>query len=421
MVYLRLCLTQSLEVPLTREIIKHPTDVTPIIRKYLQGLYNEKEKIEKNALLQYVSLIKNLLIANPGSNCTTEQMHEKKYLRLIPAIEPLSCMLEVVGCVPTLHTVFSDHLTWLRDLLNSTKEEVREQAAVLYAVVISRALDDRGFEGAIDYLISQTGTKSLEAQHGAILGIGNCMERKIIAKRAACENIRDWHLHKIGFSAVAPFLSHQNALLIGAACVSIGLIGKSAPLPLDNGKISDGSPDAKRPANANLSKLELVRQLLDVMNNAKLNSRIRERAAKALGLICVGEMFPHTREVIRGLIDTAKETKDVEVHFTIGESLVMCLQSVWSPEARDAWQTPPNDFTPSDAMQEAPSCENLEWLLQQLFGFAKQPHPNVRQATCIWLLAILKGCADKEPVKRTLPQIQNAFMDFLGENNGRQS
>lgn len=64
--YLRLCLTQSLEVPLTREIIKHPTDVTPIIRQYLQGLYNEKEKIEKNPLLQYVSLIKNLLIANPG-------------------------------------------------------------------------------------------------------------------------------------------------------------------------------------------------------------------------------------------------------------------------------------------------------------------------------------------------------------------
>lgn len=70
LVYLRLCLTQSLNVPLTREIIKHPTDVTPIIRNYLQGLYNEKEKIDKNALLQYISLIKNLLVANPGSSFT---------------------------------------------------------------------------------------------------------------------------------------------------------------------------------------------------------------------------------------------------------------------------------------------------------------------------------------------------------------
>lgn len=327
-------------------------------------------------------------------------------------------MLEVVGCVPTLHTVFADHLNWLRDLLNSTKEEIREQAAVLYGVIINKALDEKKFESAIQYLISQTGNKNLEAQHGAILGIGNCMERKIITKRAASENIRDWPLHKVSFSAITRFLSHQNALLIGAACVSIGLIGKSAPLPLDNGRDASGSPDAKRPTNANISKIELVKQLLDVMNNNKLNSRIREKAAKALGLICVGEYFPHTREVIQGLIGTAKETKDVEVHFTIGESLVMCIQSVWSPEARDAWQTPPTEFTPFDVMQEGPSYENLEWLLQELFKFSKLPHPNVRQATCIWLLALLKSSPDKEPIKKSLPRIQNAFMDFLGENNG---
>lgn len=73
--YLRLCLTQSLDVPLTREIIKHPTDVTPIIRNYLQGLYNEKEKIDKSALLQYVSLIKTLLIANPGLSIINFILH----------------------------------------------------------------------------------------------------------------------------------------------------------------------------------------------------------------------------------------------------------------------------------------------------------------------------------------------------------
>lgn len=98
---------------------------------------------------------------------------------------------------------------------------------------------------------------------------------------------------------------------------------------------------------------------------------------------------------------------------------MMCIQSVWSPEARDPWKVPPNDFTPLDTMLEAPSQEHLEWLLEQLFRFAKEPHPNVRQATCIWLLAILKSCPDKEPVKNSLSKIQNAFMDFLGENNGR--
>lgn len=105
----------------------------------------------------------------------------------------------------------------------------------------------------------------------------------------------------------APFLTNSNALLLGAACVAVGLFGKSAALPLDNGKSVGDSPDAKRPANGKITKLDLVNQLLDVMNNSKLTSKLREKAAKALGLICVGEVFPHVREVMQGLLNTAKE------------------------------------------------------------------------------------------------------------------
>lgn len=106
---------------------------------------------------------------------------------------------------------------------------------------------------------------------------------------------------------LAPFLTNQNALLLGAACVSVGLFGKSTALPLDNGKCINGSPDAKRPANGKITKMDLIRLLLDIMNNTKLTSKLREKAARALGLICVGEVFPHVKEVIQGLINTAKE------------------------------------------------------------------------------------------------------------------
>lgn len=53
--------------------------------------------------------------------------------------------------------------------------------------------------------------------------------------------------------------------------------------------------------------MDLVGQLLDIMNNNKFTSKLREKAAKALGLVCVGEIFPHTKEVIQGLLNTAKE------------------------------------------------------------------------------------------------------------------
>lgn len=78
LIYLRLCLIQNLEVPLTREIIKHPTDITPVVRSYLQDFYNEKDK---NALNQYVLLIKSLLLANIGLS-TTYFSYEATIFRL---------------------------------------------------------------------------------------------------------------------------------------------------------------------------------------------------------------------------------------------------------------------------------------------------------------------------------------------------
>lgn len=109
------------------------------------------------------------------------------------------------------------------------------------------------------------------------------------------------------------------------------------------------------------------------------------------------------------------QTKDVEVHLTVGESLVCCVQGQASPEARDAWNTLPSEHKVGFTKE---SDELLAWLLEELFKLAVSPHPNSRQAVCIWLLALLKHNAERAPVREKLPTIQNAFMDFLSENNG---
>lgn len=71
--------------------------------------------------------------------------------------------------------------------------------------------------------------------------------------------------------------------------------------------MKDGSPDAKRPATETVTKIDVVKMLLDVMNNTKLSTKAREKAAKSLGLLCIGEIFPHTQSVLQGLLNTAKE------------------------------------------------------------------------------------------------------------------
>ncbi|KAF5283686.1 hypothetical protein FQR65_LT13757 [Abscondita terminalis] len=399
LIYLRLCLIQDLKVPLKREILRHPCEFTPVIRKKLQTLYHENEAQEKNSFLQYASLVRQLFIANP-------------------VMEPMCYMVEVIGCVPKLASLVIDKLNWIRDLLNSTKEEIREISSLLYALIISEVLSEKEFESAVEYLISQTKNKTLEVQHGVIFGLAYTFERSIMVQKPTVLSHSNNELFKSCVENIVSFLKNQNPLIVSAASEAIGQIGKCMALPLDNGKVGkNGSPDAKRPANGKITKIDVTNQLLQIMNNSKLSSKIRERSAKSLGLICVGEIFPHTKEVIQGFLNTAKETKDIEVHFTIGESLVMCVQSIWSPEARDAWVTLPTEFTPSSTMLEEPSDENLDWLLDQLLRLASETHPNSRQASCIWLLALLKNCSNKEPVKARLSALQNAFFDLLGENN----
>lgn len=92
-------------------------------------------------------------------------------------------MLEVIGCVPKLHTTLTKNVQWLRDLLSSVKEEVREYASLLYAIYVNNAFTEIEFEKVINFLITQCSSKTLEAQHGAIITIGNCLERKIMTSR----------------------------------------------------------------------------------------------------------------------------------------------------------------------------------------------------------------------------------------------
>lgn len=96
----------------------------------------------------------------------------------------------------------------------------------------------------------------------------------------------------------------------------------------------------------------------------------------------------------------------------------MCVQSIWSNEARDPWTILPSEYSPTDTMMETPSDEDLDWLLEQLLKMVQLPHPNSRQASCIWLLALLKHCSGRDAIKNRLPVLQNAFKDLLGENSG---
>ncbi|XP_050294248.1 proteasome-associated protein ECM29 homolog [Anthonomus grandis grandis] len=93
----------------------------------------------------------------------------------------------------------------------------------------------------------------------------------------------------------------------------------------------------------------------------------------------------------------------------------MCCQTVSSPQARDAWRTLPEEFKSDDS--DPVIDQTLDWCLTELLLLTRKPHPNSRQASCIWLLAILKGCGKREPIAKRIQILQNTFMEFLCDNN----
>lgn len=105
-------------------------------------------------------------------------------------------MLEVIGCVPKLATFLQNNIDWIRNLLNSTKETIREFASLLYGIIINEILSEKDFEQAVNYLVIQTNNKSLETQHGAIVAIANSMERKIMIKKLKSNDFSKWELFK---------------------------------------------------------------------------------------------------------------------------------------------------------------------------------------------------------------------------------
>nr|CAD7576131.1 unnamed protein product [Timema californicum] len=397
--YLRLCLARSAGVPITFENAQFPGPHAPQTSRYLRSLYESEPG--RGALQEYLTMVEQLLTAN-GTTV------------------PLACLVEVVGSIPDLLAPkYLGKLAWFKGFLSSPTEAVRELAALLYAFIIVHGLDAPQFEETLRELIAATvKSRSLETRHGHLLSLSHALERKIMLmkKFGTTDKLATWPLYKDATNAIVSQLSHQNAMMVAAACTGIGELARCAALPLVEGSISptDGGTE--------LGKLDLVRKLQEHTN--KLTTKAKEGAALTLGLLCLGEVFPHRKEVMQGFLDTASEllvagdihmsimdsalsdnhsssagplvhqakgpqfdsrTRDVEVQMTVGEALVCCIQGQSSPLARDVWTTSVTDWSPAPS----PTMDaDLAWLLGELLVLARRPQPNPRQAACIWIPVI---------------------------------
>ncbi|KAM9099029.1 proteasome adapter and scaffold protein ECM29 isoform X1 [Sarcophilus harrisii] len=400
--YLRMCLAHSAGVVPTSQSLADMQDHAPAIGRYIRNLMSgnhitssSSKGGENNPVQIYIGLLQQLLAGVGG-------------------LPVMYCLLEAVSVYPEkLATKFVDKTDWIKSLMNTNKEEMRELVALFYSVVVS-TMSGNELKSTIQHLMKTTkDNHSPEIQHGSLLALGFTVGRYLAKKKTKVAELQDTEtntaflpeqeqLIQSTTETIGSFLDSTSPLLAIAACTALGEIGRNGPLPIPN----EGS---------GFTKLHLVESLLNRIPSSKETNKMKERAIQTLGYFPVGDGdFPHQKLILQGLMDSV-EAKQIELQFTVGEAITSAAIGTSSVAARDAWLVTEEEYAP---LAEAKVNDVVPWVLDIILNkHIISPVPHVRQAACIWLLSLVKKLNTHKEIKSHLKEIQSAFVSVLSDND----
>ncbi|XP_062480270.1 proteasome adapter and scaffold protein ECM29 isoform X4 [Pezoporus occidentalis] len=404
--YLRMCLAHSAGVVPTSQSLADMQDQAPAIGRYIRNLMSgnhislssssSSKSAETNPVHTYIGLLQQLL-TNVGG------------------LPVMYCLLEVVSVYPEkLATRFVDKMDWIKSLMNTNKEEMRELAALFYSVVLSTMSGDE-LRASLEQLIKMTkDNHSPEVQHGSLLALGFTIGRYLAKGKCRTRELHNAEqpntavmpdqeqLIKSTTETIGSFLDSTSPFLVVAACTALGEIGRNGPLPIP----SEGP---------GFTKLQLVESLLARIPSSKETNKMKERAIQTLGYFPVGdEDFPHQKLLLQGLMDSV-EAKQIELQFTVGEAITSAAVGTSSVAARDAWTVTEEEYIPPSDLK---GNDVVPWVLDLILNkHIISPNPHIRQAACIWLLSMVKKLSTHKAIKSHLKDIQSAFVSILSDSD----
>lgn len=204
---------------------------------------------------------------------------------------------------------------------------------------------------------------------------------------------------------IADQLDHNSALIINGACVALAEAGRYAPLPLITQK------EAKKWNSVDA----VIDKLTDLIKNSK-EVKIQEAAITTLGHIALGSGVEVFDKVVAFFFTLPPIfTKQVEIHFTLGEALCACAGGFESTEMEKYLDI-------SDVAVKGKSDIGLmSKVLEKIMAELLSPIPRqavVRKAHCIWLLSLTKFCGEHEVIHNSLTKIHQAFSALLSDRDG---
>ncbi|XP_072526756.1 proteasome adapter and scaffold protein ECM29 [Salminus brasiliensis] len=391
--YLRMCLAHSAGVTPTSQSLIDMQDDAPLIGHYVRSLLANETPPSSSA--------------PKGSEASPVQIYMELLQQLLSAvggIPVMYCLLEVVSvCPQKLAPRFVHRIDWIKGLMNTNKEDMRELAAQLYAVVVS-TMSGNELKTAVQNLIKITkDIHSPETQHGAILALGYMVGRYMSRRQGLNMSDtpkEDEELITMATRTIGSFLDNGSPLLTVAAVTALGEIGRNGEL------LIPGEGDG-------FTKFSLVENLLARIPSGKESSKMKERAVQTLGFLPVGDGdFPHQKKLLQGLMDSV-EAKQVELQFTVGEAITSASVGTGSGAARDVWTCTEDQYCPPENVK---NNDVVPWVLSSILSkYIVSQNPHVRQAACIWLLSLVKKLSEHKEIRSHLKEIQTAFISILSD------
>lgn len=422
LLYLRMCLAQSAGVAVDWQLENLP-EHAPIVGVRVRALLDQFPD-QQGPIQEYVRMLQELLTATANG-------------------EVMYCLLEIVAMVPdVLADKFVKHLDWLKSMLSSSKDDLKQYAAELYAIVSFHAsASESSFSDRVDTLLSLLHDKNPELCLGALLCLGYLVGLKMKHSNHGgqeSEITNNPVLVKTA-KAISKLLKENNVSLKTTACTALGEMGRNGPLPVDAGKEESSSSETTNDQNTNgatcdesaspnekkqkkdnegnektITKLSLVNTLIGMIKTSNETNKTKEKAAACLGDICVGDAdFPHRRKAMGDLFN-AVQSKQVDLQFTIGQALVDMAMGPSSPRARYIWTMSKVDHQKNVASMK----DDVAWFLQELLSkYICHANPHLRQSACVWLLTLVRETGHHPAVQAALLDIQRGFMRMLTEND----
>lgn len=358
---------------------------------------NNYSPTDDNAIQRYLSLVKKLLVAKRGN------------VELMCLNDLLNAELE--SLTKQCFDMMGSFSSALKDVSEGTRVLVAEIVGVIWAVGMPSLSD---FNVQINEMFGLCIKNQIEHRHGCMLAFSHAIHRRIKFDKSI--NTSTWTEFKKAVVILIDHLNDQQPLLSIAAIKGISLISSVAVLPLPNTPTTamDTSCDSEEKMCVDSdeapthTKSMLRDNILRLLRSAHSRPKIREEAAICLGCLAIGDGAYFTQGNLDAFIQMLKQTKDTALNIAIAQSIVSTVLGHNQMDDAD-----------STADMTNPHCDDamLNTFLTSIVAMVPDPSPASRNATAVWLLALVKHCSKRVPVYSNKQLLQHAFTELLSDDS----